>query len=402
MMKILHINTWYGKGGAAKSVMELSRLLSQQEGVRSDILSGFVYGEKSEGVLLLNHTYERYINAFITRFTGYDSLWYPFSKKKKLKKIVEQYDIIHLHNIHGYYFMLDYLDILKEKPVVWTLRDFWPITGGCAVIRDCYKWKTGCGDCPHLEYYPKSIFFDRTAQMFKKKCEYIHKLTDLKIVTISKWANEIIKQSHLGGFDTSLIYEGLDTNVYTIRDTFVDKNNNRTSLLFIANKLTDKTKGLLHFLEGLKLLQEKEKYEIIFVGEKMPKSVKNTHLRGFVYKEYGYVSNPEEMSYLYSVADLFINLSMSETFGRTNVEAMLSGTPVLAYDIPIMREIIGDKGIFVPLGNIVKLANTIDQFRRSKSKMVFYDRNDLRNYALRFSDKKMCKKYIKLYTSMLT
>lgn len=401
-MKILHINTWYGKGGAAKSVMELSRLLNQQEGVRSDILSGFVYGEKSKGVLLLNHRIERYINALITRLTGYDSFWYPFSKKKKLKKIVEQYDIIHLHNIHGYYFMLNYLDILKEKPVVWTLRDFWPITGGCAFFGDCQKWKIGCGNCPHLEYYPKSSFFDRTALMFRKKRDEIHKLNNLSIVTISKWAAEIVRQSHLRKFNIYTIYNGLDTKAYKLNSSTIYNKSSKMRLLFIATKMNSSRKGLEPFLESLQLLPNKEQYEVLFVGEKMTDALRKTYLNGLSYIEYGYINKPEEMSKIYSSADLYVNLSTSETFGRTNIESMLSGTPVLSYDIPIMKELMGDKGIYVAVGNIEKIADTIEKFYRNRPKLVLNsEKNRLREHALRFSDEKMCNNYLELYVQML-
>jgi glycosyltransferase involved in cell wall biosynthesis len=53
-----------------------------------------------------------------------------------------------------------------------------------------------------------------------------------------------------------------------------------------------------------------------------------------------------EMPALYRSADVFLHLSADESFGNVFVEAMASGLPVVAYDMPRTRWIVGDDALF--------------------------------------------------------
>lgn len=397
MIKVLHLNTWYGKGGAANSTRELNKLLNQNGNISSKVVVGF--NNSDESLLKLNRNYERYLNAAITKYTGYDSIWYPFSKTKSLEKLIDKYDVIHLHNLHGYYFRLKYLKLLKDKPVVWTIRDFWPITGGCAFFSDCNKWVTGCGKCPYLDAYPATKI-DRTAFHFKQKQRYINQLKNVEFVTISDWAKSVVRKSMIGHKNITTIYNGLDVDAYKIH--YVKDQGPKTKLLFIASKLSSPRKGLLVFLKSLQEIKNKSHYELFFIGEKMPKDLKDTYLNNFDFKELGYVSNTDKLSKIYSECNLFVNLSTAETFGRTNIEAMLSGTHVLTYDIPIMKEILQDKGIYIQEKDSKEIARAIESFHIDlHEKKLKYTSQALREHALTFSQQKMVKAYESIYSKLL-
>ena len=112
-------------------------------------------------------------------------------------------DIIHLHNIHGYYLnyevLFEYLGQI-ETPIVWTLHDCWPLTGHCSFFEGvgCERWKTGCGHCPYLKDYPRSLFVDRSGKNFQQKKVAFTLPKNLTIVPVSEWLGELVKQSFFG------------------------------------------------------------------------------------------------------------------------------------------------------------------------------------------------------------
>ncbi|WP_022793420.1 glycosyltransferase [Marinococcus halotolerans] len=391
-MKVLHINTSLDSGGAAKSVKQLSEKLNEF-GVTSDILIGFQ--EDSGEKFFLYKRFMKNINVLITRFTGLDSVWYPFSKKNKLKKIIAQYDLIHIHNFHGYFMKMDYLNLFKDKPVIWSVRDFWIITGGCAFFLDCERWKIGCGNCPHLERYPKSSFFDFTNFMFRKKEMSIGELNNITFVTLTDWVKDTLEKSHLKNSNIYTINNGFDPTIYNTNSK--KSTNSNYKILLMANVLKAERKGIKPLLESLQEIPNNEDYEIHIVGEGLSNELR-TIINNYKVIEYGYVKDPVQLSEIYASVDLFVNLSSAETFGRTSVESMLCGTRVLAYDIPVMKEVLGDFGVYINVNSNAKdIAKKIENFMRDYNK----DPMTVRNFAMKYSIDNSVSKHIDLYKKTL-
>ncbi len=136
-------------------------------------------------------------------------------------KWVKKYDpdVIHLHNIHGYYINIPVLfNYLKGcgKTIIWTLHDCWSFTGHCTYFNyeGCEKWKEGCGDCPQRGVYPKRIGPDRSAHNFKLKYKYITGIPNMHIVTPSKWLMDLAAESYLSDYPIQVINNGIDTDVF--------------------------------------------------------------------------------------------------------------------------------------------------------------------------------------------
>ena len=126
---------------------------------------------------------------------------------KKIKRINP--DIIHLHNIHGYYinFIVLFNFLKKEKiPVVWTFHDCWSITGHCTHFDfvECDKWKTECFKCPQTQEYPKSFFVDRSKKNYYLKKRLFNSLDNLTIVCVSRWLEGVVGKSFLKKFQVKL------------------------------------------------------------------------------------------------------------------------------------------------------------------------------------------------------
>jgi len=146
---------------------------------------------------------DNYTHVALTRI--FDK--HGFGSNRATKEFIEKVkyidpDIIHLHNIHGYYINIEILfDYLKKanKPVIWTFHDCWPFTGHCAHFDyvGCDKWKAGCYNCPEKRNYPTSVFFDNSKLNYTRKKEIFTGVKNLTIVTPSRWLSKIVKESFL-------------------------------------------------------------------------------------------------------------------------------------------------------------------------------------------------------------
>ena len=140
---------------------------------------------------------------------------------RKLVEIIDKIkpDIVHLHNLHGYYLnikiLFGYLSLHQEIKVVWTIHDCWPITGHCAYFTmvGCDRWKIGCKDCMQLSTYPVSKLLDNSTQnWFMKKS--IFNSVKMSLVTPSHWLEDVLKQSFLKEHKVQTIYNGVDLEVF--------------------------------------------------------------------------------------------------------------------------------------------------------------------------------------------
>ena len=147
-----------------------------------------------------------------------------FGSKRVTKKFIEWVDkfdpdVIHLHNLHGYYINIEVLfSYLKTcgKKIVWTLHDCWPFTGHCAYFDfvKCQEWKTECKKCPQKEGYPQCIFLSRARCNFKKKQELFTGVNDMILVTPSDWLGRQVRQSFLREYPVQTIHNGIDTSIF--------------------------------------------------------------------------------------------------------------------------------------------------------------------------------------------
>ena len=168
-MKIYQINVVCSMGSTGRIVTDIGRYVEQQRG-QCRIAYGRGTAEDGIDAIRIETKYGSIFHAVMTRLTDRHGLYSKHATRRLIEDI-RQYapDIIHLHNIHGYY--LDYnllFDFLKEynKPVVWTLHDCWAFTGHCAHFDavGCDKWKSKCENCCQIREYPASLF----------KCSIVH------------------------------------------------------------------------------------------------------------------------------------------------------------------------------------------------------------------------------------
>tara|TARA_B100000900_G_scaffold386369_1_gene376788 strand:+ start:1497 stop:2711 length:1215 start_codon:yes stop_codon:yes gene_type:complete len=318
---------------------------------------------------------------------------------KKIKRIKP--DIIHLHHIHGYYinFIVLFNFLKKERiPVVWTFHDCWSITGHCTHFDfvECDKWKTECFKCPQTQEYPKSFFIDRSKKNYYLKKRLFNSLDNLTIVCVSKWLEGVVSKSFLKKVPRKIILNGIDTSLFTPNHIKIEKNkfNGKFIILGVAANWNDR-KGLSDFFKLSKLLSKSD--IIILVGltesqiRNLPKNIIGVSK----------TENQTELSDFYNISDVFLNLSVEETFGLTTAEALACGTPAIVYDSTASPELIDNKtGIIVKKGRIQDLLVAVNTVKNKGSS--FYSEScreraiNLFNKDIRFMD------YFKLYNNILS
>lgn len=138
-----------------------------------------------------------YLHAFLTRAIGIQGYGSKASTRCLLW-LIRQWkpDILHFHNIHGYYLNLGIARAIGRLgiPVVWTLHGGWPLTGRCAYFFNCSRWKIGCGQCPNLRSYPRT-YFDTSRIMWRKKRELLGGVWNPVIVTPSQWLANLVLEA---------------------------------------------------------------------------------------------------------------------------------------------------------------------------------------------------------------
>lgn len=291
-----------------------------------------------------------------------------FGSKRATEKFIEwvkEYDpdVIHLHNIHGYYINVEVLfNYLREcgKKVIWTLHDCWAFTGHTAYCDsvNCERWITGCYECPLTKAYPTS-FVDKSKQNWRKKKEIFSGIKGLTIITPSEWLAGLVRKSFLAEYPVKVINNGIDTSkFYPIESDFRKKNGleGKFVLLGVATVFDD-MKGYSDFLKLREMLGDE--YRIVLVG--LTKEQIKDLPRGILGIER--TSSVRELAEIYSAADLFLNLTYCDSFGQVNVEAALCGTPVISYDTGGCKESVGKAGVVVEKGNLCKLVDKITKYR---------------------------------------
>ena len=322
---------------------------------------------------------------------------------KGLLKAIEQIspDIIHLHNIHGYFLnypiWFDFLSANKI-PVVWTLHDCWPITGHCAYFDfvHCNKWMTHCGECPQLNTYPRAIFKDHSYNNYELKKRYFSAIKDyLHLVPVSDWLKGFYEKSFFAGCPIDRIYNGIDTTLFTVSiqtdSPFIDKK--KFNILGVAN-IWEPRKGYSDFVRLRELLPAD--FGIIMVG------VSSKQLRQLPAGITGIerTDNVKQLAQLYSDADVFFNPTWQDTFPTTNLEALACGTPVITYRTGGSPEAISDDtGFVVEQGDLSAVMTAV---RSIQEKGKDFYRLKCRERAVRNFNKDISyQKYIELYDRIL-
>jgi len=327
-----------------------------------------------------------YSHAFLSRI--FDSAGLRSKHQtKKILKFLDEYkpDIVHLHNIHGYYLnypmLFNYLYEHKNIKVIWTLHDTWALTGHCCYFSriNCEKWKNQCFKCPLKKSYPASILFDKSKSNYKLKKDVFTKIESnrMTIVTPSNWLTKLVKESYLNKYKVKTIYNGIDINKFVKKEK-VELIPNKKVILGVAS-VWDERKGLNIFLELSNVISED--YHIVLIG----KFIENIELPSNV-THIDRTENIDELVKYYSSCDIFFNPTLDENYPTVNVEAQCCGAKVLTFDTGGSKETNIGNLYIQKERDISKIFKNIKNLSSVEIKKIDYNKANKKRMAKEYCD----------------
>ena len=359
-MKIVAINAV--TYGSPAGIMYGIKKVAEEEGHTTYTASSFVkkpqYNEKSH---IISGIFQKSLHILLGRITGYHGCFSHLGTYLFLKKLDKiKPDIIHLHNLHGWYINLPMLfKYIKKNKIktIWTLHDCWSFTGHCTnfTVSKCNKWKDGCYLCPQYKSYPNS-FVDRSYELYKLKKKWFTGVENMTIVTPSEWLRDLVKQSFLKEYPVKVINNGINLGIFKPTESDFKKKYNLDDKIILMGCAFpwSRRKGLDVFSELSKRLDER--FKIVLVGlskeqkENLPDniiSIQRTQSR-------------EELAKIYTAADIFVNPTREDNFPTVNIEALACGTPVITFKTGGSPEILDEcSGRVVECDDVDALINEI-------------------------------------------
>lgn len=398
---LLQINVTCNWGSTGYIAEEIGKL-ALQEGWRSIIAFGRNVNESQSEAIRIGNSWSVIWHGLITRIFDRHGFSSTYATKQFIKKIDKiKPNLVHLHNIHGYYINIELLfDYLKRNniPVVWTLHDCWLMTGHCAYFDyiGCDKWKDGCFDCPQKKNYPASILLDRSKRNYADKKRLFTSLSSLAIVPASKWLGRLVDESFLKKWPHQVIYNGVDLDNFCPRKSSLRSEYNLQDKFIILGvaSIWDKRKGLNDFIKLSKIIDNDVQIVLIGVSDKdikrLPSSIIGIKRTNSI----------EELAMWYSAADLFVNPTYEDNFPTTNLEALACGTPVVTYKTGGSVEAIDDStGFIIKQGDIIGINDIISNVK-GKGKF-FYQETCVARAKSYYNKTERYKEYIELYNEIL-
>jgi len=348
------------------------------------------------------------LHALLSRLTGKQACFSHIATRKLLSYIDSvRPDLVHIQVIHGNYLnfplLMNYL-AQKKIPAVFVLDDCWYYTGKCCHYTSdrCYEWKTLCHDCPRVHKDNPSLFLDCSTAMYQHKKRLFSRLPRYAVVTVSDWLKSEVEQSYLkAAAIVRRIYNAIDMNVFRYRSDCAEEKarlglQSCKVILGVATAWKDHrglSKGIKYFIELAGRLPQEVR--IVLIGKPDPDLALPDNIVPIPF-----VDGAEKLSRYYSMADVFVQMSREETFGKVTAEALACGTPAVVFDATANPELIGPGcGAVVPdcdldamLRNILLILK-IGRGTFSASCRKFAERN--------FDANVISRQFLKLYHDLL-
>jgi glycosyltransferase involved in cell wall biosynthesis len=408
-MNILFINF---RSNASSALLRTSRALSEVGvTVHSFTFRSLVKEDLPLKISMLNRwlfSLNFLIDLFITRFVYRKSDMF-FSRNLNLGSrflanqyngIINNFDLVHLHWVGHGFISTDFLLKLKLNKLVITFHDYYFLTGGCHVPVDCEKYITECKNCP-----VGGFFNDFQFKNFNEKKKLFKGLNVYALAPSETMAFKI-RNSELGKliYKVIVIPNPLDVNVFKPLDPLDYESDFKNILpetkkivLFVANNLSDKNKGLDLLYLSLKYINEKSNFCLVTVGNNMPEELGNS---GFEIIHLGALNNTVK---IYNRAYITVVPSRFESFSQVTLESLSCGTPVIAFDSSGPSEIISNNinGFLVQDFSVVELGRKIERLLLNPLERKLFSENGRRMVKNKYSLKSVGELLKSEYSSII-
>lgn len=392
-MKVVHLVTNYG--GAYKAAKRISKAL--ENSLDSEVITlgeiKYSFIKKIKNYIIYTMTRILCLKIYKSKYcTNADNISVSLLKVKK----IQEADIIHLHWVTGGMLSNRYLKkiIDSNKVIVWTFHDMHPFTGVCHYSDGCIKYTNECGQCKQICSKKEKDY----ATKVQREKRIALQNADLIGVGCSSWITECAKSSTImQNKKMYTIHNCIDTMIFhpysmnKSRDILGIKCDKRI-IAFGAMDTTDSRKGYKYLKAVIERLNS-NMYSCLFFG----KGEEITNLESF---SMGYVSSEKTMAMIYSAANVFVAPSLEENLANTVLEALACGTPVVAFDIGGMSDLIEHKknGYLAKPYEVLDLMKGIDFCCKNRQELSKYAREKV---EIEFNEMKIGKNYFQLYKNAL-
>ncbi len=419
-MKILIVNTYDIQGGAARAAFRLNQALNKLN-INSKMLVQFKAGDNKNVECVAETIMQKRLAKIRPHYDMLPLKLYknrqktPFSVARAgvsvyRNKLVRETDLINLHWINGGFLSLKNIRELSflHKPLVWTLHDMWPFTGGCHSSGGCIEYENKCGQCPILNSKKDN---DLSQKIWREKKKILENI-NLIIVTPSRWLAQCAKNSSLlKGLQVEVIPNSVDINVFkplkkeTARDIL---NLPQDIFLILFNTISStnyKRKGLHYLYKAFEKLninysEARKGIELVVFGASHSEEIKNSPLKtNFI----GRLNDDYSLALCYSAVDIFITPSLEDNLPNTIMESLSCGTPVVAFKTGGIPEMIEHKqnGYLAEYKSVGDLAQGICWMLEDKNRLTDLGEKARQKVLDNYTYNIVGNKYLKLYKELL-
>lgn len=318
--------------------------------------------------------------------------------------LVQESDVINLHWIARMVNYIEFFSNILNKPIVWTLHDMNPFTGGCHYAGDCTKYQIGCGACPQLGSKDQN---DLSRRIFRRK-EKAYKGNKIHIVTPSKWLADCARQSQLfKKFKVDVIPNGIPTVIFNKRNKQYSREllslpQDKILVLFGSHSVNTARKGAYYLKKVLMLLRNKVddlNLALVVFGSNSSTFLKDV---GFPVYQLGTIYDELLLSVCYSASDIFLLPSLEDNLPNTVLESMACGTPVVSFDIGGIPDMVrsGETGLLAKVRNSEELCEQIEWMVKHPEKREQMGQNAQKIIEQEYALAIQLKRYNKLYESI--
>lgn len=399
-MKVVQINACYEFSSTGRTSLELHDFMTKQDIESYKFYSMPMAGSDRKD--LIGNWFDHKLHALLSRIfgkQGYFSHFPTYRLVRKLRRINP--DVVILRNLHGNYINLPLLFKHLAKRNIATivvLHDCWFFTGYCCHYTEqkCFKWQTQCHDCPLIKREGASWFFDTSREVFNDRKKIFNAISKLAVVGVSDWITDEARKAPVFAQAkiTKRIYNWINLeNFYPRND--VSETRKRLGLKstdFVALGVSmswSYKKGLEVFVELAKRMPD---IKIVMIGQKpdidLPANILTVQPTNSV----------DELARYYSMADVLLNLSIQETFGKVAAEALACGTPLIVNNATANPELPGNCGFIIDNNNVDNAIKAIEAIR-DKGKEYYRKACVERAHQL-FDKEKNIRQYIELFNQL--
>ncbi len=335
MEKVAIINSVYEFGSTGSLTKQLYEY-GNSHGYETFVFYGRGHDVCDKHVIKIDSLLEFYVHKVLTLITGYQGVFSNIATRKLLRKLrKENITRVILLNIHGYYLnekaLLEYLK-MNRILTAYVTPDEYAGLGKCCYNMGCERYKTECGKCPLKKEYPKSLFFDRSKDIFYRKKRAYDGFNTITLIgpetnLIKFRESALVKDKPMKrvswGVDLDIYKYEIDDELFSKYDIPKD----RIIVLTVANYSNPRKGVKEYFFEIARRLQG-TRYHFVNVGydgdlkpEQIPHNMTTI----------GYLEDQVELAHLYAIADLYLLASKLDTMPISCLISFACETPVCCF-----------------------------------------------------------------------